>query len=71
MVPTLLAGEVSLKPQSPVVSPASFARFVVAFLWLTHCALCSGMIERLVGVNSGGMDQAASVFSKPLHLLHM
>ncbi|KAK4055739.1 galactokinase [Microbotryomycetes sp. JL201] len=25
--------------------------------------------ERLVGVNSGGMDQTASVFSKPLHLL--
>ncbi|KAM0788712.1 hypothetical protein ACM66B_002807 [Microbotryomycetes sp. NB124-2] len=27
--------------------------------------------ERLVGVNSGGMDQTASVFSKPLHLLHI
>ncbi|KAI5480405.1 galactokinase [Pseudohyphozyma bogoriensis] len=27
--------------------------------------------ERLVGVNSGGMDQAASVFSLPLHLLHI
>lgn len=27
--------------------------------------------ERLVGVNSGGMDQSASVFSEPLHLLHM
>lgn len=27
--------------------------------------------ERLVGVNSGGMDQSASVFSRPMHLLHM
>ncbi|KAL8292829.1 hypothetical protein RQP46_000523 [Phenoliferia psychrophenolica] len=27
--------------------------------------------ERLVGVNSGGMDQSASVFSKPLNLLHI
>lgn len=29
------------------------------------------LTERLVGVNSGGMDQSASVFSLPLHLLHM
>lgn len=28
-------------------------------------------IERLVGVNSGGMDQSASVFSLSQHLLHM
>ncbi|GAA5821904.1 hypothetical protein JCM11251_004771 [Rhodosporidiobolus azoricus] len=27
--------------------------------------------ERLVGVNSGGMDQAASVFSRSKHLLHV
>lgn len=27
--------------------------------------------ERLVGVNSGGMDQAASVFASANHLLHM
>lgn len=27
--------------------------------------------ERLVGVNSGGMDQSASVFSLPNHLLHI
>ncbi|GAA5992737.1 hypothetical protein JCM10908_006907 [Rhodotorula pacifica] len=27
--------------------------------------------ERLVGVNSGGMDQSASVFSRPMHLLHI
>ncbi|KAK4706064.1 hypothetical protein P7C70_g132, partial [Phenoliferia sp. Uapishka_3] len=27
--------------------------------------------ERLVGVNSGGMDQSASVFSQPLNLLHI
>jgi len=27
--------------------------------------------ERLVGVNSGGMDQTASVFSVPSHLLHV
>lgn len=27
--------------------------------------------ERLVGVNSGGMDQSASVFSLSQHLLHM
>ncbi|KAM0746484.1 galactokinase [Meredithblackwellia eburnea MCA 4105] len=27
--------------------------------------------ERLVGVNSGGMDQSASVFSQPNHLIHI
>ncbi|SCV70910.1 BQ2448_3672 [Microbotryum intermedium] len=35
---------------------------------MTEVAIAS---ERLVGVNSGGMDQAASVFSQPLHLLHI
>lgn len=29
------------------------------------------MAERLVGVNSGGMDQSASVFSKTESLLHV
>lgn len=31
----------------------------------------SPLPERLVGVNSGGMDQSASVFSQPLNLLHI
>ena len=35
---------------------------------LTNVAIES---ERLVGVNSGGMDQSASVFSRSKHLLHV
>lgn len=35
-----------------------------------HLSLFRGA-ERLVGVNSGGMDQSASVFSLSQHLLHM
>ncbi|GJN89843.1 hypothetical protein Rhopal_002832-T1 [Rhodotorula paludigena] len=35
---------------------------------LTNVAIES---ERLVGVNSGGMDQSASVFSRSKHLLHI
>lgn len=41
---------------------------MVARRELTNVAIES---ERFVGVNSGGMDQSASVFSKPGHLLHV